>query len=90
LEKSIGDFLNHSPPSFIDGYGGISCDVDVYGVDVSTAFTRNIEVELGVDRKYHTYRRGWLCDVSNKPRDLSEVILFLPLGIGSIFWPGAY
>jgi hypothetical protein len=73
LEKSIADFLKHNPPSFIDCCGGISCDVAVYCVDVSTAFTRNIEVELGVDRKYHTYRRGWLCDISDKPRDLSEV-----------------
>ena len=81
MQKSIDKFLKRNPPSILDDEddGVQECDVLVYGVDVSTAFTRKIEIELGIDRQYHTSRRGWLCDVSNKPLDKSEVYyLFHP------------
>jgi hypothetical protein len=73
LWESIDDFLKGSRPSYNGFEGDMICAVAVYGVEVSTAFTRNIEVELGVNRKYHTDHRGWLCDVSNKPLNMRKV-----------------
>jgi hypothetical protein len=81
LQNSIDEFVQRTELDW-----GPECNVAVYGVDVSTAFTRKIEIDLGVDREYHTYRRGWLCDVSNKPPDMSEVYhLFPPFELAQLF-----
>jgi hypothetical protein len=81
LQESIDEFLEDNGPSDHGDDDEIdqTCNVIVYGVDVSTAFTQKLEMELGVDRKYHTYRRGWLCNISNKPCDWKKVLSTISL-----------